>query len=46
MNDDGRFELEILAPGQADVFLASEESEVPWQIVERLDRAGVRVRRG
>lgn len=43
MNDEGRCELEILAPGRADVFLAAEESEVPWPIVERLDRAGVRV---
>ncbi len=39
----GRFELEILAPGKADVFLASAESDIPWMVVEQLDRVGVRV---
>ena len=43
MTDDDSFELEILAPGRADVFLACEEMEVPWPVVERLDRAGIRV---
>jgi hypothetical protein len=40
---DGRqFELEILAPGRADVFLACGGAEVPWPLVEQLDRAGLR----
>lgn len=41
--EDSRFELEILAPGRADVFLASADAAVPWPLVERLDRAGIRV---
>ena len=38
-----RFRLEIFAPGKADVFLASAESEIPWAVVEQLDRVGIRV---
>jgi len=41
--EDSRFELEILAPGRVDVFLAAGDEAVPWSVVERLDRAGIRV---
>jgi hypothetical protein len=41
--EDSRFELEILTPGRADVFLAAGDAAVPWPVVEQLDRAGVRV---
>jgi hypothetical protein len=41
--EDSRFELEILAPGRTDVFLAAGNVAVPWQIIEQLDRMGIRV---
>lgn len=37
------FTLEIFTPAMADVYLACAESQIPWSVVERLDRAGVRV---
>jgi hypothetical protein len=37
------FSLEIVAPGQADVYLACDEPQVPWDVVAQLDRAGIRV---
>ncbi len=40
------FQLEIREPGRADVFLAAPTRagrDVPWAVVERLDRAGIRV---
>ena len=40
------FRLEIREPGRVDVFLAAPTRagrDVPWALVERLDRAGIRV---
>ena len=37
------FKLEIFSPGRADVYLAAEDARVPWDVVEQLDRSGIRV---
>lgn len=39
----GSFRLEIFEPGKADVFLTSTEAEIPWQVVQDLDEARIRV---
>jgi len=37
------FELDILAPSKADVYVdVSDVDDVPWSVVEQLDRAGIR----
>lgn len=41
MSDD--FEVKIAGAAEVDVFLCAEPHEVPWELVESLDRAGVRV---
>ena len=35
--------LEIFTPGKADVFLSCAEEEIPWTLVEQLDREEIRV---
>jgi hypothetical protein len=37
------FTLQIFEPGAADVLLGGPRADAPWPIVERLDRAGIRV---
>ena len=37
------FKLEILAPGRADVFLDSDDGDIPWPVIEKLDKAEIRV---